>query len=111
MSSKSYTQTSNKESKGTTEIAQISAARTFKHQKPKLPTFSGNVRDYNIFKSDFKHAIEPSYANRDAITLLRTCLGDKPLELIRGTGTDYDAAWEYLDAIYGDPRFVSDIVT
>ena len=45
------------------------------------------------------------------MTLLRTCLRDKPLELIRGIGTDYDAAWEYLDAIYGDPRFISDTVT
>eukprot|EP00795_Rhopilema_esculentum_P016607 gene16607-biopygen5783 len=26
-------------------------------------------------------------------------------------GSDYDAAWEYLDAIYGDPRFVSDAIT
>ena len=51
------------------------------------------------------------YTKRDAITLLRTCLKDKPLELIKGIGSDYDAAWEYLDAIYGDPRFVSDAIT
>ena len=55
--SKSDTQTSNEESKSTTERAQISTARMFKHQKPKLPTFSGDVRDCNIFKSDFKHAM------------------------------------------------------
>ena len=45
------------------------------------------------------------------MTLLRTCLLDKPLELIKGIGSDYDAAWEYLDSIYGDLRFVSDTVT
>ena len=45
------------------------------------------------------------------MTLLRANLSDKPLELIKGIGTDYDAAWEYLDAIYGDPRYVSDSVT
>ena len=86
-------------------------ACTFKHQKPKLPVFSGDVREYAIFKSDFKHAIEPRYTKRDAVTLLRTCLKEKPLELIKGIGTDYDAAWEYLDSIYGDPRYVSDTVT
>lgn len=86
-------------------------ACTFKLEKPKLPVFTGNVRDYAIFRSDFKHAIEAKYTKRDAITLLRTCLRDKPLELIKGIGSDYDAAWEYLDAIYGDPRFVSDTVT
>ena len=48
---------------------------------------------------------------RDAITFLRTCLQDKPLELIKGIGQDYDAAWDYLDSIYGDPRFVSDTIT
>ena len=29
---------------------------------------------------------------------------------IKGIGSDYDAAWDYLDSIYGDPRFVSDTV-
>ena len=31
------------------------AACTFKLEKPKLPIFSGNVRDYAIFRSDIKH--------------------------------------------------------
>ena len=83
----------------------------FKLEKPKLPSFSGDVREYAIFRSDFKHAIEARYTKRDAITMLRTCLKDKPLELIKGIGSDYEAAWSYLDAIYGDPRFVSDTVT
>ena len=84
---------------------------SFKLERPKLPVFSGDVREYAIFRLDFKHAIEARYTKRDAITLLRTCLRDKPLELIKGIGTDYDSAWEYLDAIYGDPRFVSDTIT
>ena len=36
---------------------------------------------------------------------------DKPLDLIKGIGSDYDAAWEYMDSMYGDPRFVADTVT
>ena len=48
---------------------------------------------------------------RDAMTFLRTCLEGKPLELIKGIGSDYDAAWEYLDSVYGDPRYVSDTIT
>ena len=83
----------------------------FKIEKPKLPKFSGDVREYVIFKADFKHAIEAKYSNRDAITFLRSCLQGKPLDLIKGIGTDYKAAWEYLDSIYGDPRFVSDTIT
>ena len=83
----------------------------FQMEKPKLPKFTGDVREYAIFKADFKHAIESRYSKRDSITLLRTCLKDKPLELIKGIGSDYDAAWEYLDSIYGDVRYVSDTIT
>ena len=84
---------------------------SFKMEKPKMPKFLGDVREYTIFRSDFKHAIEARYTKRDAIAFLRTCLQGKPLDLIKGIGSDYDAAWEYLDSIYGDPRFVSDTIT
>ncbi|KAG1650686.1 hypothetical protein GQR58_027818 [Nymphon striatum] len=83
----------------------------YKFDKPKMPVFFGDVRDYGTFKSDFKHSIESVYSKRDSILLLRNCLQGKPLDLIKGIGTDYDAAWEYLDAIYGDPRVVADVVT
>ena len=33
------------------------------------------------------------------------------MELIQGIGSDYDAAWQYLDSIYGDVRHVSDTIT
>ena len=82
----------------------------FKMEKPKMPKFSGDVRECAIFKADFKHAIESKYSARDAITFLCKCLQGKPLELIKGTRTDYTAAWEYLDSIYGDPRVVSDTI-
>ena len=80
-------------------------------KKPKMPKFSGDVREYAIFQSDLKHPIDARYSKRDAITILRTCLQGKPLDLIKGIGSDYDVAWEYLDSIYGDPRFVSDTIT
>jgi hypothetical protein len=80
-------------------------------EKPKMPRFSGDVREYSIFRDDFKHAIESRYSKRDAMTYLRACLQGKPLELIKGIGNDYDGAWQYLESIYGDPRYVSDQVT
>ena len=69
-------------------------ASEFRMEKPKQPQFSGDVREYVIFRADFKHAIEPRYTKRDAITLLRSCLKDKPLDLIRGIGSHYEAACE-----------------
>ena len=54
------------------------------------------------FKADLKQSIEGRYNKRDLVTFLRACLQGKPLDLIKGMGTDYDAAWEYSDSIYGD---------
>jgi hypothetical protein len=45
----------------------------FQMEKPKLPKFYGDVREYAFFKADFKQAIESRYSKRDSITLLRTC--------------------------------------
>ena len=74
-----------------------------------MPKFSGDLREFAIFKADFKHLVEGRYIKRDSITILRASLNGKPLELIKGIGHDYDAAWEHLESIYGDPRFVADI--
>ncbi|KAJ8036637.1 hypothetical protein HOLleu_20672 [Holothuria leucospilota] len=79
-------------------------------EKPKMPKFGGNVRDYHIFKSDFTHMVGKVYSKRDSITILRSALYGKPLEMVRGIGSDYDAAWEYLDSVYGDPRFTADAI-
>ena len=57
---------------------------SFKMEKPKLPKFAGDVREYAIFKADFKHAIEAQYTKRDSITFLGRCLHGKPLDLIKG---------------------------
>ncbi|XP_077864774.1 uncharacterized protein LOC144350466 [Saccoglossus kowalevskii] len=82
-----------------------------KIQKPNLPVFAGDVREYWTFREDFRHMVDPLYDDRNAISILRTSLTGKPLEMLKGIGTDYDACWEYLDLYYGDPRIISDAVT
>ena len=49
-----------------------------------MPKFGGDVREYAIFRADFKHAIKSRYSKQDAITFLRTCLQGKLLDLIKG---------------------------
>ena len=92
-------------------VSSASTSCGFKMEKPKMPRFAGDVREYSIFRSDFRHAVDSRFSKRDAISLLRTSLQGKALELIKGIGTDYNAAWSYLDSVYGDPRFVADTVT
>ena len=78
----------------------------------KNPSFLNlqKTREYSIFPSDWKHIVGTRYAKWDAITLLRANLRDKPLKLIKGIGTGYDAVWEYLNTIYGNPRYVLDSI-
>ena len=61
------------------------------------------IREYAMFKSDLKYTVHSKYSKRDAITILRTCLVGKPLNLIQGLGNDLEVAWAYLDSIYSDP--------
>ena len=58
------------------------------------------MREYAKLQSDFKHAIEARYTKRDAITMLSTCLKDKPLEVIKGICSDYEVVWRYLDVSF-----------
>ena len=48
---------------------------------------------------------------KDAISILRSCLGPEPAKLVEGISTDLKSAWNYLDQNYGDSRIVSDVVT
>lgn len=83
----------------------------FRIEKPKMPKFAGDVTEFGTFRADFKHLVETRYSKRDAVTILRSSLQGKPLEMMNGIGQDYDAAWEYLNSVYGDPQFVADIIT
>ena len=76
-----------------------------------MPKFWGDVREFAIFKADFKHLVEARYSKCDSITILRASLNRKPLELIKGIGHDYNAMWEHLESIYWEPRFVAYTIT
>jgi hypothetical protein len=88
-----------------------SKSRVLKHERPKPPQFLGDVRKYFIFKADFQHAIESQCSERDAITILSSCLGPEPSKLVEGISTELKVMWQYLDQNYGDPRIILDTVT
>ncbi|XP_041463438.1 uncharacterized protein LOC121414350 [Lytechinus variegatus] len=82
----------------------------FKMERPKLPKFTGDLREYHSFKADFQHVVHRQYGGRDALMILKSCLSGKPLQNIQGLGQDYDAAWKQLDLLYGDPRMIADVI-
>ena len=46
---------------------------SFKMEKPKILKFSGDVREYAIFRSDFKHSIDAKYNKRDISSHNTSC--------------------------------------
>ena len=51
-------------SNGTKHESSVNVPCGFKMEKPKMPRFAGDVRDYAIFRSDFKHAVDSRYSKR-----------------------------------------------
>ena len=54
--------------------------------------------------------MESHCSERDAITILRSCLDPEPAKLVEGLCADLEAAWKYLDQNYGDARIDTDTV-
>ena len=86
----------------------VASAKPFilKQEKPKLPSFNGDVSKYFIFRDDFKHSVENHCNTRDSITILRLCLGPERAKFIEGISSDLKAACKYLDQNYGDRRVI-----
>ena len=97
-----------KENANSISVSNAISECSFKIEKPKVSKFSGNIKQYTMFKSDFIHIVHSKYSKSDEITLLRTCLVRKPLQLTQDLSNDLEATWAYLDSIHGDPRFVAD---
>ena len=60
-------------------VSSASTSCGFKLEKPKMPRFAGDVREYASFRSDFRHAVDSRFSKRDAISLLCTSLQGKAL--------------------------------
>jgi hypothetical protein len=99
--------TQNDEKKDDETTSGLHKPHVLKHEKPKLPQFLGDVRKYFIFKADFQHAIESHCSDRDAITILRSCLGPEPSKLVEGISTDLKVMWQYLVCV----TIISDTIT
>ena len=75
-----------------------------KLEATKLPRFGGKVRDYPSFLDDFKRVVQPVCGKNP--TILKQCLDDDALELVRHRDSDFDIMMSLLQVEYGDPRKV-----
>ena len=69
----------------------------------KYPTFSGDIRSFDRFKSNFETIIAPSYPNKDhqVYVLKESCLKGDAKKLVANM-RDIEDIWERLHDRYGD---------
>lgn len=70
-------------------------------KKLELPKFSGDIRDYHVWKKHFTRLVESQYG-KDCYVLTQ-CLDGNARELICKY-SNYDAMWARLESEYGDER-------
>ena len=83
-----------------------------KLERMKMPSFSGNIRDFPCFKNDFKKQVMPLMkGNSDAaVYALRSCLKDEPSDLVRNVSNDIEEMWKRLDERYGRLSKLTDAI-
>ena len=73
-----------------------------KLERMKLPTFSGEVRDYPSFKYDFKRHVLPHLKDDQSTPyILKSCLSGEASEVVRNVDDDIGEMWTRLDEKYG----------
>ena len=79
-------------------------------EKVKMPSFTGEIRDYPRFKTDFERQVMPTISIENAPYILRSCLSKKAANTVKSIDDDLDAMWKRLDEKYGDPAKVVDVI-
>ena len=71
-----------------------------------MPSFTGEIRDYPRFKTDFERQVMPTISIENAPYILRSCLSKEAANTVKSIDDDLDAMWKRLDEKYGDPAKV-----
>ena len=80
-------------------------------ERIKLPVFSGNIRDFPRFRSDFEHHILPNLeSDEKAAYVFKSCLTGPPFYDVCNVDGDLKEMWKCLNEKYGQPLKLADIV-
>ena len=82
-----------------------------KLERMKMPRFSGNIREYPRFKTDFTRYVMPSVKDSDsAAYILKSCLSGSPLDAVKNVDDDVKNMWKRLDEKYGRTSKLTDAI-
>ena len=80
-------------------------------ERMKLPVFSGNIRDFPRFRSDFERYIMPELESDEKATyVLKSCLTGPPFYDVCNFDGDIKEMWKHLNEKYGQQSKLADIV-
>lgn len=78
-------------------------------EKVKMPSSTGEIRDYPRSKMDFDKQVMPTINIERALYILRSCLSKGPAD-VKSIDDDLKAMWKRSDGKYGDPTKVVDVI-
>jgi len=81
-----------------------------KLDRVKLPSFSGAIREYPRFKTDFERQVIPTIDEESIPYVLKSCLSGEALEIVKNVDDDVSKMWERLYERYGRPSKVTDAI-
>ena len=89
----------------------VGATRSIiKFDKIKFDTFTGDIRRYPIFRSEFRKHIAPTCSPDEQAIVLKSYLSPEVRKETEGLGECIDDIWERLDELYGNERKLVDLI-
>lgn len=79
-------------------------------EKVKMPQFTGDIREYPRFKTDFNTQVLPVINKENAAYILRSCLDKDAAGAVKCTDDNLELLWKRLDEVFGDPAKVVDVI-
>ena len=79
-------------------------------EKVKRLSFSGSIKEYLQFETDFKKHVMPTISETNVPYVLRSCLSNEPPERVKNVDDDLKEMWARLDEKYGDPAKVTGVI-
>ena len=94
-----------------TESSSSSKSAQYRMERTKLPTFSGNPRDFARFKGDYEAIVKPAFTDPANLlyNLRENCLKGEAYELVKNINS-LETMWERLSERYGDNMQILDSV-
>ena len=94
-----------------TEEKWVKKTTGLKLEPMRMPQFSGEIRDYLRFKSDFQRQVIPVMSTSDSATYaLMSCLDKGSQRIVKNIDDNLDEMWKRLYENYGQPSKLADII-